>query len=470
MRKQPRVNPNLVIRDMRAGKVLPLYLLCGEEEYLIEVTMERMIDVLLPDKKVRDFNLEIFEGESVSAGEVMAAAQTYPLEAARRVIVVKNPSFLTGIKSNGLELLRKGIEHFGSGNFSRAAQYLCRALGIHPEEMEDEKRFSSAIAAFKSEREGDLDREEMEFLDRAVEIFRAVDVPSSGGGNDTRRFMDWIRSGIPPTAVLILIISGPISLPAGFQEEIRGIGLVINFEHLRSSYILSRDPMFKAVSKHLARLNKTISPEAFSLLRERCENDLGRVFEELEKLIPYIGGRDRIEEGDVDRVVPEAISSRIFELMDAIGGKDLSRALKALWQTLRSGEPPVKIHALITRQIRLIFQAKLIMRKGIIRGDMRMMDYKRFSETVYRNIPDMALTFLPSSRQYNLLKQKPFPIFQALRLADNFTVEELERDMERLLEADVALKTGRASPELILEELVMDLCGGREIKEGRRSK
>jgi len=39
--------------------------------------------------------------------------------------------------------------------------------------------------------------------------------------------------------------------------------------------------------------------------------------------------------------------------------------------------------------------------------------------------------------------------------------------MERLLEADIALKTSRASPELILEELVIDLCSGKESKEGR---
>jgi len=467
LRRPPRVNPNLVIRDMRSGKVLPLYLLCGEEEYLIETTLEKMIETLLPDERVRDFNLEIFEGGDVSAGEVIAAAETYPLGAARRVIVVRNPSFLTGIKSDGLELLRKGIEHFQSGNLSRAAQYLSRALGLHPEEMEDGRKLSYAISAFKSENEGNLDREEVEFLDRAVELFRDVEVPSSGGGNDTGRFMDWIKSGLPPTAVLILIISGPISLPAVLQEEIQKVGLVINFEHLRSSYTLSRDPMFRAVSKHLARFNKTISPEAFSLLRERCENDLGRVFEELEKLVPYAGDRNRIEEEDVDRVVPESISSRVFELTDAIGGKDLSKALKALWQTLRSGEPPIKVHALITRQIRLIFQAKLIMQRGIIRGDMRMMDYRRFSETVYRNIPDMAVNLLPSSRQYNLLKQKPFPLFQALRLADNFTIDELKRDMERLLEADIALKTSRASPELILEELVIDLCSGKESKEGR---
>jgi DNA polymerase-3 subunit delta len=469
LKRLPRVNPNVVIRNMKSGKILPLYMLCGEEEYLIETTLQKMIQVLLPDEKTRDFNLDLLEGGDLSAGEVIVAAETYPLAAPRRVIVLKNPSFLTGAKSDELNLLRKSVEQFRSDNLPRAAQYLARALGIPVEEITEGKRLQAAIARFRSENEDSLDREEIEFLDRAVEAFENVEVPSSHGGSDMERFLDWIRSGLSPTCVLILIVSGSISLRADLQEAIERAGIIINFEHLRSSYNLSRDPMFRAVSKHLAQFDKTISAEAFSLLRERCENDLGRVFEELEKLIPFVGDRSQIEESDVDRIVSEPISSRVFELTDAIGQRDASKALKALWRTLRSGEPPVKVHALITRQIRLIFQAKLIAQRGIIRGDVRMMDYKRFSETIYRNIPDMAVDLLPQSRQYNLLKQKPFPVFQALRLADNFTLQELRRAMERLFEADVALKTSQASPDLILEELVIDLCSPENLK-GRRGR
>jgi len=59
----------------------------------------------------------------------------------------------------------------------------------------------------------------------------------------------------------------------------------------------------------------------------------------------------------------------------------------------------------------------------------------------------------------NVLKQHPYPLHLTLRQAKNFTIQELIKAMERLLEADIQLKTGRLTPKLVVEMLVMELVG-----------
>ena len=58
------------------------------------------------------------------------------------------------------------------------------------------------------------------------------------------------------------------------------------------------------------------------------------------------------------------------------------------------------------------------------------------------------------------LKLHPFVADKVLLQARNFTLEHLERIYRRLLDADVAMKTGRAEETVVLDLLVVELTGG----------
>jgi DNA polymerase III delta subunit len=79
---------------------------------------------------------------------------------------------------------------------------------------------------------------------------------------------------------------------------------------------------------------------------------------------------------------------------------------------------------------------------------------------VYRNLPTELIDKLPKSKQLNVLKQHPYPLHLTLRQAKNFTIQELVKAMDRLLEADIQLKSSRLTPELVVEMLVIDLISG----------
>lgn len=76
-------------QSIRAGKIERLYLFDGPERWLKERAVQQIIKKLLPDD-ARDFNLEKFDGNSSSGGEIVSSARSLPFLADRRVIVVSS--------------------------------------------------------------------------------------------------------------------------------------------------------------------------------------------------------------------------------------------------------------------------------------------------------------------------------------------------------------------------------------------
>ncbi len=76
-------------QNLAQGKLSPVYLLYGEEGYLIEETVRR-IEQLVFGNGVRDFNYQLFYGEDAPPSDIINAAHTMPMMAKYRLIVVKH--------------------------------------------------------------------------------------------------------------------------------------------------------------------------------------------------------------------------------------------------------------------------------------------------------------------------------------------------------------------------------------------
>ena len=86
-----------IIRNVRAGKIAPIYYLMGEEDYYIDKLSEFLITTLLqPEEK--DFNLDILYGAECSITQVIEMAQAYPMMAERRVILVREAQMLRSLE------------------------------------------------------------------------------------------------------------------------------------------------------------------------------------------------------------------------------------------------------------------------------------------------------------------------------------------------------------------------------------
>lgn len=155
---------------------------------------------------------------------------------------------------------------------------------------------------------------------------------------------------------------------------------------------------------------------------------------ELEKLLLYGAGRT-ITEMDVAELVSGASQANIFALVDAVGLRNPRSAIELLHHLFDQEEPPLRILAMITRQFRLLLQVNQLRSGGHTQTDI--------------------------AGQLNL---KPFVVTRLLAQASRFSPRQLDVAYDRLLDADLSLKTSQMAPQLALDLLVIDLA--RELTAG----
>lgn len=103
--KKSSVTFETIMRDLKAKKYAPVYVLMGDESYYIDRITDYIADnVLAPDD--RDFNQMVVFGADTTAAQVVDMAKGYPvMPAAHRVVIVKEAQ---GLKS--LDALERYFE------------------------------------------------------------------------------------------------------------------------------------------------------------------------------------------------------------------------------------------------------------------------------------------------------------------------------------------------------------------------
>lgn len=456
-----------IIGEIKRGKIYPVYLLYGDEAYLIESTIDSIIELLVP-KPASQFNLDVFSSPDVSVDEIISIAETYPILADRRLIVVKNPSFILSRKELDLfEFFVESREQFRLGNLTKSASLLAKALELDFDEFaEGGQEFNKAINNFKSKYEQELSFEDIEFLDdNCRSLISNIDIfanTTNSGALD--RLIEWLENRTSSTSVIIISVNITLSPNDKIVKVVSQVGRALNFSRPRPLSNIMRDPTYKIVSDELEKYNKTISAEAFSELRNKTGNDLGQIFDELDKLITFVGDRKQIEKRDVEDVVAKTDFEKIFDLTRAVGQRSLPLALASLKSIMKKSDDPIMILSMLTRQIRFLLQTKLLFEKGLLKQDGTIFNYNDFQNRFVKNLPRELVSILPDSDKLNVLKQ-PYPLYIAIQQIKNFTVSELVKAMERLLEADIQIKSGTLTTELVIEMLVVDLCSKSALSD-----
>ena len=173
-----------------------------------------------------------------------------------------------------------------------------------------------------------------------------------------------------------------------------------------------------------------ISPAAIKTLTDLVGNDLWTLDRELEKLSLYAAGRS-IEEADIQELVSQVREASIFNAVDAMIDGRPGVALRLLQKLRQDGAALPYIIGMVERQLRLVALA-------------RYWSEQRIPQ------PEMA----------GKLGVPPFAVRRAVEQARRNSWPDINRRYQRLLETDLAIKTGRVdSEDLALELLVADLAG-----------
>ena len=77
-----------IIREVKAGKFSPIYVLHGEEPFFIEEIVNAIKENAV-DEASKDFNETVLYGRDVELSEVLASARRFPMMAKRQLVLVK---------------------------------------------------------------------------------------------------------------------------------------------------------------------------------------------------------------------------------------------------------------------------------------------------------------------------------------------------------------------------------------------
>lgn len=197
-------------------------------------------------------------------------------------------------------------------------------------------------------------------------------------------------------------------------------------------------PEGRSLSKRLEEVAEAaevaFEPGAAEALIELAGNDLGVLEGEVAKLAAFVGPGRRIGPEAVHEVVAaRGGEPSVFAWVDAIAERRASAALVDLERLLAAGAEPLRLLALLARQVRLVWGTKALAARGA-------------------SAQEVAEQLVPRAR---------FLAPKLLAQARGFSEAELAAIHDGLVEADLALKSSPASERLVLERLVLAICRPR---------
>jgi DNA polymerase-3 subunit delta len=177
-----------------------------------------------------------------------------------------------------------------------------------------------------------------------------------------------------------------------------------------------------------ARGHALLGPAVDALL-DALGEDLAAIDDALERLSLFVGPGVAIDPDAVHACVTRVRADSIWLLVDAVGLKQRDKALEAASSLLADREPPLRILAMLARQLRMVARMRQALAEGL--------------------------------RGAEAAKQAGAPPFKAgelTRAAKCFRLADLGRAFETLAEVDLALKGSKRPPETVLQEGILRLA------------
>ncbi|WP_332690838.1 DNA polymerase III subunit delta [Halalkalibacter lacteus] len=150
---------------------------------------------------------------------------------------------------------------------------------------------------------------------------------------------------------------------------------------------------------------------------------------EMEKLALYVGVNGVVDAEVVDLLVARSLEQDVFALIDFAVKQRLDKALIIYHDLLKQKEEPLKLLALIARQLRIYYQVKEMSRRSYSQKQMAAQ-----------------------------LKLHPYVVKLASQQVDKFKGEQLLRLLEAATDTDYAIKSGKMEKVLAVELLLMKLA------------
>ncbi len=189
-------------------------------------------------------------------------------------------------------------------------------------------------------------------------------------------------------------------------------GEVFNFE------LLDNQSLIKWIEKEVEARKGKITKKAIDKLILSTGNDLWLISNEIDKLVGY-KKNELIQEKEVDLLTVSKVQGDIFKAIDFLAAKKRKQALEIFYKHIKKGDHVLYLITMIAFQFRNLVLVK---------------------KSEKSNAKD--------------LEMHPFVFQKSLRQSKSFSESELKIIYEKILQAEINIKTGKTTPEAALDLLI----------------
>lgn len=239
--------------------------------------------------------------------------------------------------------------------------------------------------------------------------------------DDIKMFMDYISKDNPTTILVVYHDQKNFDERKKIVKQLRKSVEFFNIDKV------DHQQLFKTTHQAIKARGCVIDDDALELFLSRMPNDLMAVSQEVEKICLY---SKHIRKETIDVMVSKHIEEDVFELTKNILHKDIGKSIQIYRDLMVKNEEPIKLIVLIANSLRLLYQVKLLDRKGY-------------------NDQEIA----------KMLSLNPYRLKYIRQDGHEFEIKELLQKLDELSKLDIAIKTGKIDRFKGLELFIIRIGG-----------
>lgn len=455
---QAHVSFESVLEQVRKGKVAPLYVLYGAS-YLTEEAARSLVEVLVEPSQ-KSWNLEIYDGRTTPVETLVQTLRMAGFGSGTKVVWLRETTLFLSRDSRA-EIVAAMAEHWMAKRERQAAEKLLSLAALAGWSAQQWETMDWTRLVERQEHElfgATLDDEMRAALPAIASAARQLNLRPVPAGDDAEELLGCLEAGLAPRVVLIITASSADRRRRTWQR-LAELGVVVEFELERErSQALAATAVASVAQQVARRHGKEIDAAGLQLLVARAGVDPQRLAAEVEKLCLWAGEKKRIGRPEVEAVVADLAEAWVFDFTAAFAERATGRALVLLRQLFDRGEVPLRLLALIARELRFLLLAReaLDLELG---GRLRARDFASFKAQILPRLdPATAKAFGESH---------PFVLYRYFQNCQRWSREELEEQLIALSALDAELKASRSDPGVLLEHFV-SVCMRERKERGNR--
>lgn len=233
---------------------------------------------------------------------------------------------------------------------------------------------------------------------------------------DAELLVKYIQNPTPSTILVIFATYDKLDARKKIVKQLKKLATVVDAGQMEGPILT------KTINSDLRAAGYQIEPEALDLLINKTKGNYSLITNQLAKLKMYALKTKQIDKAAVAELVPQSLEDNVFDLMNEILNKNIYQAEELYHQFLLQKIDPILLVAILTSQLRLLIQVKVLTEKGLS------------EPTISKN-----------------LKLHPYRVKLAHRQTRKLNMPQLQVMYDDLVNLDYQIKSGQGDKELLFD-------------------